>query len=381
MLPPRCMSTPTTKKTREPRRRVPKPNAVPLELRPLAVIARMVRQRREELGWTFVDAAAWCKVGTRFLVDLEMGDPMLRFEKVLQVAHKLGIRIEPSMLGGPRAEVSASLTRRKVEPPLDSVHPQEWLALHHAGLHVARACGINAVTSQVVHIESGPPELHILGPVLPASCTSLAESVIPSGPTASRSPFAPASWHEEAGGPGFPAAIAFLSAHSAVPIRDIQQLTRWIVLSNALLDTEHHLGRWLVCSEGDELRLAPLSAVFCGSKFFTSTPHRGLRVGRAWPDRGLRVDHLVDLAEVAGIHPKVVFQYMRELALRVPGELDRALLEVYSADSIPAFIMEVVLAIRVSCARIGELVHQAENQLQGLKNGPQPKVTKVPPEL
>lgn len=58
-----------------------------------AQFGNIVRQFRKNTGLTQREAAALCKVGTRFLSDLENGKSSLHFGKVLQVMRNFGLLI------------------------------------------------------------------------------------------------------------------------------------------------------------------------------------------------------------------------------------------------------------------------------------------------
>lgn len=68
----------------------------PLErtvVKDVAELGKAVRQARRETKLTQAQAAALCKVGTRFLSELERGKPRLQIGKVLHVLHAFGITI------------------------------------------------------------------------------------------------------------------------------------------------------------------------------------------------------------------------------------------------------------------------------------------------
>lgn len=54
-------------------------------------IARLIRERRKELGYTQSEVASFCNVGMRFFSELENGKETLQLEKVLRVINILGI--------------------------------------------------------------------------------------------------------------------------------------------------------------------------------------------------------------------------------------------------------------------------------------------------
>jgi len=58
-----------------------------------AAIGKAIRQRRQEMDITQAEAAALCKVGTRFLSELENGKATLHLGKVLQVLRAFGLVI------------------------------------------------------------------------------------------------------------------------------------------------------------------------------------------------------------------------------------------------------------------------------------------------
>jgi y4mF family transcriptional regulator len=56
-------------------------------------IGGIIRQLRKEAKLTQADAAAMCRVGTRFLSDLENGKASLHLGKVLQVLRNFGLQV------------------------------------------------------------------------------------------------------------------------------------------------------------------------------------------------------------------------------------------------------------------------------------------------
>jgi transcriptional regulator with XRE-family HTH domain len=52
-----------------------------------------VKQKRLEFGMTQSEASALCKVGIRFLSELENGKPTLQIDKVLKVVNFFGIKL------------------------------------------------------------------------------------------------------------------------------------------------------------------------------------------------------------------------------------------------------------------------------------------------
>jgi transcriptional regulator with XRE-family HTH domain len=60
-----------------------------------------LRRRRKELGHTLTTAAALCRVGVRFLSELERGKPTAELGRALKVARRLGLdfRLEARATG------------------------------------------------------------------------------------------------------------------------------------------------------------------------------------------------------------------------------------------------------------------------------------------
>ena len=57
-------------------------------------LAKMIKEKRAELGITQVDAAGICNVGVRFLSDLENAKPTLQIDKVFRVCKFFDIQID-----------------------------------------------------------------------------------------------------------------------------------------------------------------------------------------------------------------------------------------------------------------------------------------------
>lgn len=53
----------------------------------------LIKQRRKEMGLTQTELAGICKVGNRFLVELEAGKPTIQFDKALYVAANVGLEL------------------------------------------------------------------------------------------------------------------------------------------------------------------------------------------------------------------------------------------------------------------------------------------------
>ncbi len=56
-------------------------------------IGRIVRQKRKSIGFTQVEVAGMCDVGTRFISELENGKHTLQMGKALHVISSLGLEI------------------------------------------------------------------------------------------------------------------------------------------------------------------------------------------------------------------------------------------------------------------------------------------------
>ena len=56
-------------------------------------LSKLIKQKRQSLGMTQVEASALWNVGVRFFSELENGKATLQVDKVLKVANLLGIKI------------------------------------------------------------------------------------------------------------------------------------------------------------------------------------------------------------------------------------------------------------------------------------------------
>ncbi|QQR81946.1 MAG: helix-turn-helix transcriptional regulator [Deltaproteobacteria bacterium] len=59
----------------------------------LSELSRIIREERKKQGLTQIEAAVLCRVGTRFLSDLENAKKTIHFGKVLQVLKGLGLQL------------------------------------------------------------------------------------------------------------------------------------------------------------------------------------------------------------------------------------------------------------------------------------------------
>lgn len=71
----------------------------------LGGLAEAVRDQRRRLGLTQLDVASLAGCGPVFIYDLESGKPTLRFDKLLDVLHVLGLQL---VLGAGRQPLRVS---------------------------------------------------------------------------------------------------------------------------------------------------------------------------------------------------------------------------------------------------------------------------------
>lgn len=69
------------------------------EIKDSSEIGKIIRHLRKNSGLTQIKAAAMCKVGVRFMSDLENGKPSLHLEKVLRVLKNFGLLVILSKKG------------------------------------------------------------------------------------------------------------------------------------------------------------------------------------------------------------------------------------------------------------------------------------------
>lgn len=355
---------------------------------PLIKIAIALRAQRLNAGWTVAQAAAWCGVGTRFLVDLEMGKPNIQIDKAFQVMARFGVSL--AITSHPATSGPSSPSWVELTAPAGCKHPAAWLALCHAGLHIASHFDLPTLTCEPIHSPSPGATLIGLRVQTGAWTTFGAQplaAALTNSPLSKPNPWCDPRvnlWHQDQGGPAIPLALSYLQTHSAMPINDIAVLLKWIVLSNALLDTSHHLGRLRIAPVpacGKLIRFAPLGEVLCCSHLFENTPHRGLAIANAWPGQQLRATEWKKLADSAGVHPKVIFHMMRDISTRVPGLLEQALTLSLGPLPTQGILVEAIKSIRQATQRMGDLSLAATRHTAGLATKQQPKLTPVPTRI
>jgi y4mF family transcriptional regulator len=59
----------------------------------------LIKVARKEMGFTQAELANFCNVGNRFIVELESGKPTLQFDKVLSIAHLVGLELAVNKRG------------------------------------------------------------------------------------------------------------------------------------------------------------------------------------------------------------------------------------------------------------------------------------------
>lgn len=59
----------------------------------------LIKQHRKAMGLSQAELAGICKVGNRFIVELEAGKPTIQFDKALHVAASVGLELTPHKKG------------------------------------------------------------------------------------------------------------------------------------------------------------------------------------------------------------------------------------------------------------------------------------------
>lgn len=349
----------------------------------LQQIAYNVRQQRSAAKLTIAEAAAWCGVGTRFLLDLEMAKANLQIDKVLQVAEKFGVSISAETRP---AHEQQQTSDRWIKYTAPANHPSgsEWLAAWHAAIYIANKCKVATLPLRPVHEQHRLVGIEVnMGPWAGLQISQNYSDLFASEHPKPMSPWASpgAGAREENGGPGLAPLFDLLRAKSVMPLIDVATVLRWVVINCIVQDTEHHLARVRLVQAGDHVKVAPFAEMQCLTSLFVPVPHRGLKIGNAWPEVYLRADHWKNLAEQAGVHPKVLFQLMRELSQTVPGHLEAAL--QISMKRIPTTgpLSEVVRKVQAASTRMGEITQLAERHVAGLKTKQQPKIIPIQPKM
>ncbi len=54
----------------------------------------LIKQSRKAMGLSQAELAGVCKVGNRFIVELEAGKPTIQFDKALYVAANVGLELQ-----------------------------------------------------------------------------------------------------------------------------------------------------------------------------------------------------------------------------------------------------------------------------------------------
>jgi transcriptional regulator with XRE-family HTH domain len=346
----------------------------------VADLGAQIREIREHRGWTHADAAAWLGVGARFLFDLEHGKRTVQMDLALRVAAKLGLRLA---FGGPGSSTGSLLplltqTPSPLEAPAGHPAPRAWVTLRYAALSMARNCDLNVVGASVVrrleplhgsfvqiHRERAEAPGQRIGTLMDW-CRNSGVAFGPNSPLARTGD----SIKEEGGGPGFSHIIALSRAHARNTLLATEQLVRWLVFSTMIADTEIDIDCVRVTwseAHPQEFELLPFERTMCFASGVSEIPYCGLRVGAAWNDGGLRADQWARFArDVVGVHPKLIFQMMQIMGVRVPGLLDAALLELLGAPPTSKPVIDAVREVRKRAERMMELMILAKPSVSGL---------------
>ncbi len=64
-----------------------------MDIKDTRELGNLIRQHRQSMGLTQLDAAGMCGVGERFLSELERGKPSASLGRTIQVLKRLGLKI------------------------------------------------------------------------------------------------------------------------------------------------------------------------------------------------------------------------------------------------------------------------------------------------
>lgn len=337
-------------------------------------LGRQIKALREAEGWTLNEAAAWLNVGTRFLLELEGGKKTVQLNMALEVATKFGLRFWLQAQPDTSANVAIHTSSKALTPPAGLPAPKSWVSLRYAALTIAKAVGVDAAP---VTLE-GKNALCTVPVSDSLRIGTLAEWTVANGRQAR-----PAK--EMKGGPSFVDILSTIRAHSRHPLPAVQTLVRWLIFSTMIADTEIDIDCVKVAWSSDAplvFDLLPFERMICCPE--TMDPmhvDKGLKIHTAWPETYLRADHWVAMATAADVHPKVLFQTMKGISVRIPGLLDQALLDFFGATPIPKQLLPAIKTIRTRADRMSDLTLAAGRQVAGLRTKTQPKLDPVATKL
>ena len=343
----------------------------------LIPIAQSIRTKRKELGWSLAHAAAMVGVGTRFLQDLELAKTSIQVDQLCLVCQGFGIKLGSH--GSPRAkEVRAThfLQTYCLSSAQGPKTASAWIALHLAGLDIAHSMGLSTHKPRKVK-----GLWTIEAPADQSKLTTLADLYRDGQVDLLDNIFAvehPGQNHEDQHGPGIASCIMNMRLSAYLPAANMEKIIKWIITSIAINDTQANLTRLRVLDR-NSIEMAPLTAIIVGSKYFQATPNKNFKIGKHYLSIESRADQWIQLADIAKVHPKVIFQMMREVGGKIPGLLDTSLKKYYGDTVPPANLTPVLRDIRQNCLRLTDIATMASRNVSGLKIKNQRKIEVIKP--
>ena len=309
-------------------------------------LGRKLRAKREALGWTLEEASGWLNVGPRFLLELENGKNTVQWGMAFEVAQHLGVR-----LAFETDPINLASTQHASHPkPISESTPSANL-----GLALLNAMGMNQGIGQVPvgWVEGG----------FDRWCSHVKPL-----------------WSKGLDKMGFPDLIKVFRSHEATPLSSVATLTKWLIVSTAMADSQLNPSRIRLAwpNDGPErFVLQPFGQAALDPQAWGISPtvSRLHAVGES-PQAHLRADQWVAFAKSIQVHPKVVFQILRQVGKQLPGLLD---LEIDRLQKTPPQgpLLTALKTVRGRSERMAEVTMLAERQVAGLKTKKQPRIEPV----
>jgi serine/threonine-protein kinase HipA len=173
----------------------------------------------------------------------------------------------------------------------------------------------------------------------------------------------PGTKYEHEGGPSFADAMSLVRSISTDPLRDAQQLLRWLCFCLLVGNADGH-GKNLsllyeVGGDADSiggLRLAPFYDLVCTRAYPNIDRRCAMGIGPQHDPGQISRRHWEGLARAVGVGARVVLQEVEQLAIALPNAVDQIAADQLRAQGESPVIQRVRQVIHKQCRRSLQLL-------------------------
>lgn len=152
--------------------------------------------------------------------------------------------------------------------------------------------------------------------------------------------------YEADGGPGLKACFNAVRVYSANPIKDFQQLLKWVFFNYLTGNMDAHAKNLSFLYQGRQIRLAPFYDLMCTNIYEDLSQKTAMKIGQENRPDWIMKRHWIRFAKDIGINPAVLEKRLVEFCTKLINTIDISYKDFISEYERNRIVEDIIIAIK-----------------------------------